>query len=343
MPSSAILFSVIIGTWNRKDDLSGAIDSVVRQKGVEKEIIVIDNDSSDGTDHLIAEYQGKYPYIRYIRMNKNTGVIAPRNKGVAEAKGGIIFILDDDAELADEEAFLTVASKFEETGADVITAKIINFHTREDEGFMFAHNRDLYHDKSFFAFGFNGSSTFFRKYVFDKIGYFDETFFRQGEELDFSYRMSKAGLLTYYYADVVVCHKANPHRQTSSAINYFSFRNTLTGIWKNLPFFEAMAMSMINVILYTGISVRSLSFLFPLRSLMDFVRAIPYTVRSRHPLNRKEARRMFYLMTHPLSRREEFGGEATISDYMAYYVASRWLCKRPGKVNTSKGEFYENN
>ncbi len=322
-----MLFSVIIGTWNRRDDLSGAIDSVAGQKHVAKEVIVIDNDSSDGTGQLIADYQKKYPYIRYIRMDKNTGVIAPRNKGVTEAKGEVIFILDDDAVLADEESFLKVASKFEETGADVITAKIINFHTREDEGYMFAHNRVRYHDKSFFAFGFNGSATFFRKYVFDRIGYFDETFFRQGEELDFSYRMSKAGLLTYYYPDVVVLHKANPHRQTSSRINYFSFRNTLIGIWKNLPFFEAMVMSTMNVFLYAGIAVRSLSLLFPLRSLMDFTLAIPYTMRNRHPLDRKEAQRMFYLMTHPVSNSRELRGEATIGDYIAYYLASKW----PGK------------
>ena len=323
MPSNSILFSVIIVTWNRKNDLAGAIDSVARQKGVEKEIIVIDNNSSDGTDHLIAEYQGKYPYIRYIRMNENTGVIAPRNKGVIAAKGGIVFILDDDAELKEDEAFLKVASKFEETGADVITAKIINFHTREDEGFMFAHNRIRYHDKSFFAVGFNGSSTFFRKYVFDKIGYFDETFFRQGEELDFSYRMSKAGLLTFYYPDVVIYHKANPHRQTSDLINYFSFRNTLIGIWKNLPFLEAMAMSMMNVILYIGIAVRNLSFFFLLRSLFDFLLAIPYTMRNRRPLNRKEAQRMFYLMTHPVSCYEEADGKATLFDYISYHLKSK--------------------
>ena len=323
MISGKTLFSTVIVTWNRKKDLSAAIDSVIMQKGVDKEIIVIDNNSADGTDNLMAGYQQKYPFIKYLKMKENAGYIIARNKGVTMSKGEVVFMLDDDAEIHDEEAFLKIDSKFSETWADVITVKFINLYTKEDEGFVYAHNHVEYHDKSFFAFGFNGGSTFFKKYIFDKIGGLDEKFFRQGEETDFSYRMLKGGLFTFFFPGVIVYHKVNPYRQSRDTILYFSLRNTLIGIWKNLPLFEAVMLSLVNLLLYIQIAFRSRSFLFPMRALFSFLMAIPYIVRHRSPLNREELRSLFYLMTHPVSCREEAEGAATIGDYMAYYMRSK--------------------
>ena len=50
------LVSVIIVTWNRKDDILDALNALVRQTYKNLEIIVVDNGSSDGTSNEIKKY-----------------------------------------------------------------------------------------------------------------------------------------------------------------------------------------------------------------------------------------------------------------------------------------------
>ncbi len=84
--------SVIIPTFNRKDFLKEAIDSVLSQTYKNFELIVVDDGSTDGTGEMISKY---YPQIRYF-YQKNKGPSAARNKGIKEAKGEYISFLDSD-------------------------------------------------------------------------------------------------------------------------------------------------------------------------------------------------------------------------------------------------------
>lgn len=87
--------SVIMPVYNGRNDLSEAIDSLLRQTVVPQEIIIIDDGSTDGTDQLIEEYCRREPCIRLIR-NAHGGVSAARNKGLAIATGEFIYFMDAD-------------------------------------------------------------------------------------------------------------------------------------------------------------------------------------------------------------------------------------------------------
>jgi len=87
-----MLVSIIIPTYNRREMLKEAIDSVLAQDYAEKEIIIVDDGSTDGTRDLTKEYQGRIKYI----YTENSGVSAARNIGIKEAKGELIAFLDSD-------------------------------------------------------------------------------------------------------------------------------------------------------------------------------------------------------------------------------------------------------
>ena len=84
--------SVIIPTYNCDRYIAQAIDSVLEQQDCQCEIIIVDDGSTDRTESLLKTYSDS---IRYIRQ-KNQGVAAARNRGIAEAEGELIAFLDAD-------------------------------------------------------------------------------------------------------------------------------------------------------------------------------------------------------------------------------------------------------
>lgn len=89
-----ILVSVIMPAYNCEKYIAEAIGSVLIQK-VSLELIIIDDNSSDGTAEKIKEFQDDQRII-YIRNKHNLGVAASRNKGIGLAKGKYIAFLDSD-------------------------------------------------------------------------------------------------------------------------------------------------------------------------------------------------------------------------------------------------------
>lgn len=87
------MISVIIPTYNRVEVLKICLDKLRTQEGVEFEIIVVDDGSTDETPHVISSTQNDI--VRYIRQPKSQQGVA-RNRGVAEAKGELIVFIGDD-------------------------------------------------------------------------------------------------------------------------------------------------------------------------------------------------------------------------------------------------------
>ena len=84
--------SVIIPTFNRAHTLTRALDSVLAQSYLPKEIIVVDDGSNDETGVLLENY----PVIKYVKLAENSGVSHARNVGIEGACGEWIALLDSD-------------------------------------------------------------------------------------------------------------------------------------------------------------------------------------------------------------------------------------------------------
>lgn len=84
--------TVIIPTFNRADLLPEALDSVLNQTWPNREIIVINDGSTDNTEQVLVPYMENIIYLRQV----NGGVAAARNTGIRKASGRYVTMLDDD-------------------------------------------------------------------------------------------------------------------------------------------------------------------------------------------------------------------------------------------------------
>jgi len=89
--------SIIIPSYNQEKFVSEAIDSALRQIYFDKEIIVVDDASTDGSANLVENSFGSK--VRLLRHKVNQGLVATRNDALSMATGDLILPLDADDRL----------------------------------------------------------------------------------------------------------------------------------------------------------------------------------------------------------------------------------------------------
>jgi len=93
--------SIIIPCYNEENLIGSVIDKVVQTPqgfAIEKEIIIVDDGSTDNTPSILGAYAKKYPDIFFFRHEKNKGKGASIKTGLDKATGTIIVIQDSDLE-----------------------------------------------------------------------------------------------------------------------------------------------------------------------------------------------------------------------------------------------------
>jgi len=101
------LVSVIIPTYNRREMLKIALESINRQLYRNYQIIIVDDASTDGTAELVSNF---YKNETLIQLSKQGGAAKARNEGIKRAKGDLIAFLDSDDEWLPEYLGLQVAA-----------------------------------------------------------------------------------------------------------------------------------------------------------------------------------------------------------------------------------------
>ena len=183
---------MIIPTYNRRDLLPRALDSVLAQTVPVDEIIVIDDGSTDGTDDMLRARYGDR--VRYV-WQPNAGVSAARNHGLRLAQGRYLALLDSDdlwlptkTEL--QVAFLDAHPDFGMVVCDVERVDseyrhIDVFHRRDtlrEDGWVL---RWVLHNPALAP-----ASVLMRREVVDQLGGFDEGL-RTAEDLEFHLRVAR--------------------------------------------------------------------------------------------------------------------------------------------------------
>jgi len=195
--------SIVVTSMNRKNHLKNCLDSILQNNFKNYEIIVIDNGSSDGSVDYIKSIGGE---IKPIFNKKNLGLIAATNQGVLNSSGDFILFLAHD-NIIDKDMILHMLELFKtDKNIGIITPKIfyqqdpnriwfygvkINFYTSK---FCFF-NKDILDKKGEINYNLEVQSIhncfMVKKEVFDKIGYFDKTYFSDHSEFDLCMRASQ--------------------------------------------------------------------------------------------------------------------------------------------------------
>ena len=110
--------TLITACFNSAATLSTAIDSVLAQKGVDIEYIVVDGGSTDGTVDIIKEYSTRSTCSTWFSFKwiseRDRGMYDAINKGIKMATGDIVGILNADDVLASDDTLAHIAARFEE-------------------------------------------------------------------------------------------------------------------------------------------------------------------------------------------------------------------------------------
>ncbi|MGE5531133.1 MAG: glycosyltransferase family 2 protein, partial [Bacteroidota bacterium] len=110
------LITVIIPTYNRLDHLRAAVRTVLGQTYRSLELIVVDNNCTDGTDACVRRFVREDRRVRHVQEDTQ-GINPARNRGLSEAHGEWVAYLDDD-ELTPSHWLANLMACCRETGAD---------------------------------------------------------------------------------------------------------------------------------------------------------------------------------------------------------------------------------
>ena len=222
--------SVIILNYNVRYFLEQCVLSVQKAlDGIDGEIIVIDNASSDDSCEMM---KTKFPHIKLIENKDNLGFPKGNNIGVAQAKGEYICILNPDTVVAEDTFFKILNSQLVTRNSQlgIIGCKLIdgagNFLPESKRGVptpwvAFTKIFGLYKISSYFGKYYAqhlaenesgkvdilvGAFMMMKRELYLEVGGFDENCFMYSDDIDLSYLVLKTGKSNYYFHETSVIH-----------------------------------------------------------------------------------------------------------------------------------------
>lgn len=191
------LVSVCIGAYNREKYIRECVDSALSQSWPNKEIIVVDDASTDGTRDILKSYGSS---IRLILRDQNSGICPiTRNEAIGAASGDLIAFLDSDdvwyaGKLEKQVEFLLAHPNIPlvHTLSNVINASSAIVMARHDESLV--PQTGMIFDQLLIHCWITISSVMARRWLFSTVGLFnaDPPYGYLGEDLEFFLRVAKS-------------------------------------------------------------------------------------------------------------------------------------------------------
>lgn len=251
-----VKLSVIIVSYNVKYYLEQCLDSVVRSScGINTEIVVVDNNSSDGTVEYLAP---RFRDVFFIQNKENCGFAKANNQAIKSSKGEYVVLLNPDTILGED----VLKSCIDFLDNNVMAGATGVRMLRTDGSFALESRRGIPTPFTSFCkmtglcnrfpksrtFGryymqfldenlpnqievISGACMFIRRSTLMKSGLLDEDYFMYGEDIDLSYRMLQTGQNNYYLPVSILHYKGESTNKTS-------FRYVTTFYKAMLIFFE---------------------------------------------------------------------------------------------------------
>ena len=231
MPSKKVELTIIILNYNTEELLEDCLNSVKkRRKEVSFEVIVSDNASTDGSVKMIEK---KFPWVKLLQ-GENSGFSAGNNRAKNHVNGKYVLFLNPDTVVKENTLAETVKYLKEHKDIGAVTCKLVLPNGELDKDVRrsfptpwvsFTHlvlRADKFFPKSHlfgkYWYGYipenqvhevdaiQGAYFLTYKKILDKVGWFDEDYFFDGEDLDLCWRIKEAGWKLVYYPKVEIMH-----------------------------------------------------------------------------------------------------------------------------------------
>jgi GT2 family glycosyltransferase len=244
------LISVIVVNWNGLGLLDECFESLSRQTWQEKEFILVDNGSTDGSRDLLIAWALRLPNAQTILLPTNTGFCQGNNIGFARAKGEWIALLNSDAvaqpdwleELmrygdASKRVGMLAGKILFQTPPDVIDkAGHLIYWDGQNRGRGTMETDKGQYDKPEEVLWPDACAAMYHRKVFEETGGFDETFFAFGDDADLGMRARLLGWSAWYVPSAVVHHRHSASFGVYSPLKVMLVeRNRLLLAVKNFP------------------------------------------------------------------------------------------------------------
>ncbi len=247
------VIDIIIPNLNGLENLKQVLNSINSQTFRDYNIILVDNGSSDGSIEYLEQNQKS---VVIIKNETNLGFAKAINLGINYSlnvsKSEFILLLNNDIELTKNFLELAVRTFSENSEADFLAVKMLNYYNRnviDDTGDFIRYNGGTpmarghgeedskKYDKGEFVFSACAGAAFYKSELFKNAGLFDEDFFAYLEDVDLSFRFQLQGFKCYYNPEIICYHK---RRETTRKFEgwetYFTEKNIVAIRMKNYPF-----------------------------------------------------------------------------------------------------------
>lgn len=223
--------SVIILNYNVRYFLEQCVSSVQKAlEGIDGEIIVVDNNSSDASCEIMKQ---RFPNIKLIENKENSGFPKGNNIGVAQAKGEYVCILNPDTVVAEDTFSKILQSQLQNPNIGIVGCKLIdgtgNFLPECKRGvptpwvaltkifglykifpksslFNKYYAQHLTENQSGKVDILVGAFMMMKRDLYLEVGGFDENCFMYSDDIDLSYMVLKKGKQNYYFHETSVIH-----------------------------------------------------------------------------------------------------------------------------------------
>jgi len=225
--------SIIIVSFNTKEILTDCIKSVIKYtKGIEYEIIIVDNGSKDGSLARIKELSSKYSQVNLIDAKTNLGFGKANNLGAKNAKGEYLLFLNSDTLIFNNAIKESLDNLKKIPNCGVYSCKLLNANKSVQAsgghfptfGNVFAwqlfiddlpligslipsfHPQITSYNKNRQMDWVTGAFMIIPKKIFDEVGGFDENIFMYTEEMELCFRLRKLGYQTIFQISPAIIH-----------------------------------------------------------------------------------------------------------------------------------------
>ena len=277
--------SVILPKYNRAGIITKCIDSVILQSYNNWELIICDDCSTDNTEDVCRYYSTKIPKVQYLKSGSRNGLPRNRNIGLKQAKGALIFFIEDDLVLEREclEILVTTYDSLRaKNSVGGIAPRLIEKNSKiypNKEPFIFNKltgeiiNNYMVCSEHISEVVTLHACSIYPKTLLEEIGGYAEkayigNFYR--EETDLNFRIKKEGHKLYFQPNAIAHHNriASGGCRTSQLMRneVYTIRNHLVFL---LRIFGIKAIYMIPFF-FLNRSLRSLNYIVRITMLHKF-------------------------------------------------------------------------